>query len=754
MIVRFWGTRGSIPTPGAGTARYGGNTSCVEVRSDDGNLFIFDCGTGIRQLGLSLLGASPKPPRIHILIGHTHWDHIQGFPFFTPVFLPGTEINIYAPLGFQRSLEDAMSGQMQYSYFPVKLTDLSSRIHYTELDEGFFRIGKCLVETQYLNHTAPTIAYRVTEGATSVAYVTDHEPFWKSSGTQFQHPGDQRHVEFIRDADLVIHDAQYSEEEYQTKIGWGHSPIGYVMDVAVAAGVRRLALFHHDPTHDDEWVEGMEEGFREQLARRGSSMEAFAAAEGMELEIQGEGSRTALEGDSALKQRAIMGGRVLIISPNEGDFATIEHMLVEDGLILMPVSEADTALKRAAEFNPNLVILDSTSLEGTAAELTERLRTTTGQDNLPVVMLTDSVHAIGDDVSMETTDYLERPFSPPMLRSRVRAWLARTRAESSAPPFEPRVAEVDERPEPPRTEHAYVEALSKTNLFRHLDQTQLQNLVSSASEQVFPSGYEILREGEPGTNVFIILSGAVRVVEAVPEGPESMFLTEMGAGDLFGEIGFLRNAPRSATVVTLERTRCLVLAQKEFLETLEGSSALSIALLRVLAGRLADADRLLARYAPDPLTDLPRRRAFSELYQRLAAGARRRDSSVLLLLTDVQNLRGINDEYGYSVGDEVLKGMAEALMESSRTTDLIARYGSDEFVVLLIDAQASDCDIIIERLNEKLAQLVARKTLPVPVRYDVGIAVSAEAPEKVEPLLRMADDEIQKKKNEKSQAPG
>ena len=754
MIVHFWGTRGSIPTPGAGTARYGGNTSCVEVRSDDGNLFIFDCGTGIRQLGLSLLGALPKPPRIHILIGHTHWDHIQGFPFFAPVFLPGTEINIYAPLGFQKSLEGALSGQMQYSYFPVKLTDLASRIHYTELDEGFFRIGRCLVETQYLNHTAPTIAYRLTEGETSIAYVTDHEPFWKSSGTQFQHPGDQRHVEFIRDADLVIHDAQYSDEEYQTKIGWGHSPIGYVRDVAVAAGVRRLALFHHDPTHEDEWVEGMVQGFREELAQGGSSMEVFAAAEGLEIEIQGEGSSPELQGDSALKQRSILGGRVLVVSPNQGDFATIEQMLVEDGLILMPVSDADTALRRAAEFNPNVVIMDSASLGDNAAELAERLRTETGQDHLPVVMLTDSLHTIGDDASMETTDYLERPFSPPMLRSRVRAWLARTRSDAPVAKFEPDAAEVDERHKPRRTEHAYVEALSKTNLFQHLDASQLQNLVSSASEQVFPSGYEILREGESGTSVFIILSGAVRIVEAVHEGPESMFLTEMRAGDLFGEIGFLRSAPRSATVVTLERTRCLVLAQKEFLETLENSPTLSIALLRVLAGRLADADRLLVRYAPDPLTDLPRRRAFSELYQRLAAGARRRNSGVLLLMMDVRNLRGINDEYGYGVGDEVLKGMAEALTESSRSTDLIARYGSDEFVVLLIDAQASDCDIIIDRVNAKLAQLVARKTLPVPVRYDVGIAVSAEVPEKVEPLLRMADEAIQKKKKAKSQTAG
>ena len=340
-----------------------------------------------------------------------------------------------------------------------------------------------------------------------------------------------------------------------------------------------------------------------------------------------------------------------------------------------------------------------------------------------------------------------------MLRSRVRAWLARTRSDSPVAEVQPDATEVDDSPELQRTEQTYIEALSKTNLFRHLDLTQLQNLVSSASEQVFPSGYEVLREGEPGTSVFIILSGAVRIVEAVAEGPESMFLTEMRAGDLFGAIGFLRNGPRSATVVTLERTRCLVLAQKEFLETLDSSPTLSIALLRVLAGRLADANRLLARYALDPLTGLPRRRAFSELYQRLASGARRRSSGVLLLLMDVQNLREINDEYGYGVGDEVLKGMAEALMESSRTTDLIARYGSDEFVVLLIDAQASDCDVIIERVNAKLMQLVARKTLPVPVRYDVGIAVSAEAPEKVEPLLRVAEDDA-KKKNEKSQTAG
>src|ERR1700704_572624 len=169
MRVCFWGTRGSIPTPGQQTTIYGGNTSCVEIRTSDGTTIILDCGTGIRMLGLDMLGRV-GPHRTHLLIGHTHWDHIQGFPFFTPAFLPGSELNIYGAAAFQRSLEDSLSGQMQYSYFPVKLQDLASRIHYTELEEGFFRIGDILVETQYLNHTVPTIAYRITADGAAGAY--------------------------------------------------------------------------------------------------------------------------------------------------------------------------------------------------------------------------------------------------------------------------------------------------------------------------------------------------------------------------------------------------------------------------------------------------------------------------------------------------------------------------------------------------------------------------------------------------------
>ncbi len=133
----------------------------------------------------------------------------------------------------KRSLEDSLSGQMQYAYFPVKLQDLAGRIHYTELEEGFFRIGDVLVETQYLNHTAPTIAYRISSATTTIAYVTDHEPFWNVPDSTFRHPGDLRHIAFLRNADLVIHDSQYSYDEYKTKLGWGHSPINYAADIAI-----------------------------------------------------------------------------------------------------------------------------------------------------------------------------------------------------------------------------------------------------------------------------------------------------------------------------------------------------------------------------------------------------------------------------------------------------------------------------------------------------------------------------------------
>ena len=382
MHVRFWGTRGSIAAPGPATARYGGNTSCVEVRASDGTVIILDCGTGARELGLHLAQTLPRPMRLHLFIGHTHWDHIQGFPFFVPAFLPGSELNIYAPFGFQRGLEEAMAGQMEYSYFPVKMRDLRSRIHFTELDEGFFRVGNVLVETQFMNHTAPTVAYRMTGDGATVVYATDHEPFWNASGRVSQHPGDERHITFLRGANLVIHDAQYTGDEYRDKVGWGHSSIEYAVDVALAAGVERLVLFHHDPAHDDDMMETMEAMARSHVGRRGQALDVLAAREGMELSVVGSGLSPAVGEASALQHRQIAGGRVLVVSANEAECAEIEEILSDDGLILLRHSDMRAVLARGHELTPDIAIVDRELLDGDGDPTLVTLRDRLGRREL------------------------------------------------------------------------------------------------------------------------------------------------------------------------------------------------------------------------------------------------------------------------------------------------------------------------------------------------------------------------------------
>lgn len=428
MYVRFWGTRGSIATPGPQTSHYGGNTSCVEVRTDDGTLIILDCGTGARELGLHLLRSEARPLRLHLLIGHTHWDHIQGFPFFDPAFLPDTELNLYAPRDFQHSLEKALAGQMQYPYFPVKLADLPSLIRYTELEEGSFWVGNVLVETQYLNHTAPTIAYRLSSGGTTVAYVTDHEPFWNPADHVLQHPGDRRHIEFLKHADLIIHDAQYTHEEYRGKAGWGHSTIEYATDIALAAGAARLALFHHDPGHDDRTMKGIEEAAQARAAAHKGALEVFAAAEGRELQVHGRGATPAVAEASALQRRPIAGGRVMIVSADELQAASIARLLGEDELMLTRMPNKCMALAQAPTIAPDLVIINQRLPDGDGVPLIRSLRARLGRRNLPVILLTDGADREVSACNGLTaaTDYLANPISLPMLRTRVRAWLVRT----------------------------------------------------------------------------------------------------------------------------------------------------------------------------------------------------------------------------------------------------------------------------------------------------------------------------------------
>ncbi|HEY2382949.1 MAG TPA: diguanylate cyclase [Terriglobia bacterium] len=755
MHVRFWGTRGSIPTPGQRTAIYGGNTSCVEVRTKDGNTLVFDCGTGIRVLGLDMLRRA-GPHRIHLLIGHTHWDHIQGFPFFTPAFLPGTELNIYGAAAFQRSLEDSLSGQMQYSYFPVKLQDLASRIHYTELEEGFFRIGDILVETQYLNHTAPTIGYRISSDDATIAYITDHEPFWNSPGPVFHHPGDQRHIEFLKDVDLVIHDAQYTSEEYKTKVGWGHSPLDYVTDIAIAANVARLALFHHDPTHDDDTLKRIEESQRARAAAAGSKLDVFAGAEGLGFDVAGHGSGKTILEVSALDRRPIAGGRVMIVTGHQADVSALEQVLPDDGLVLTSAAGGKLALEAAASLPPDLVIINAKLRDGDGASFIQPLRNLLSRQDLPVILLTEGRDGTEALYSAESvaTDYLARPFSPPMLRTRVRAWLARTigTAGTTGIPVEVTIPSrspelLQRKTDDTEAGDSVPEIIGAMPLFAALSAGQRSWLLERAQDQTFPAGHIVIRQDDPGGTAYALLSGRVRVLESVPDSPVEMFLGELGSGEIFGELGVLRERPRSASVITLERTRVIAIPAPDFLKMLRESTEMSMALLRILAGRLYDADRLLARHAPDPLTGLPGRRAFHELYRRLTAGSKRRGSSVLLLVLDVLHLKDINDRFGYSVGDDVLRTVADSLVESSRSTDLVARYGGDEFSVLLIEAAAKDVAAVVKRVQQKLQQLALYRNLPLTVDCRIGYAVSDNPPETADDLLRLADEDMQGKRS-------
>lgn len=729
MQVRFWGTRGSIASPGPSTAHYGGNTSCVEVLTADGALFVLDCGTGARALGLDLARRG-GPLRVNLLIGHTHWDHIQGFPFFVPAFQPEVELNVYAPMGFQRGLEEALAGQMEYAYFPVKLRDLRSRLRFVELEEGFLRVGDARVETQYLNHTAPTLGYRITSGGATVAYVTDHEPFWAPHGRRLAHPGDEAHVAFLRGADLVIHDAQYCATEYADKVGWGHSTEEYAVDVALAAGVRRLALFHHDPGHDDAEVERLEQRARE---RAGTKMDVFAAAEGLTVGVEGAGEAPPVASISALNRRPIEGGRVLIVSPIDHEVAAIEELLAGDDLAVTAVPDLRAAVVRAPVVAPDVAIVDARLPDGNGTVLARELAEQVGHPNLPVLLLTESAEMPGDGVH----DWLAKPFSPPMLHARVRAWLSRALASSIRPaePWRGLLAASS-------GDHAAI--LGELALFRGLPDDTLQRLAQSASELSYPAGHVIVGEGEVDDRIFVVLSGRVRVVESMPDTLAEAVLGGLGPGEVFGELSALTERPRSATVIAIERTRCLALRQEAFEEVLASSPEAALRLLRMVARRLIEADRRLARFAPDTVTGLASRRAFLEQYRRFAAGGRRRKSGVVLVLFDVLHLRTINERFGYAAGDETLRAVADALRETTRSSDLVARFGVDEFAVLLVDAGPGEAGRLVPRVSEKLLELTARRGLAVPLQCRVGSAFREVPPENADELLAEVEEDMRR----------
>jgi len=292
MTVRFWGTRGSIASPGPKTLKYGGNTSCVEVRSN-GHILVFDAGTGIRELGMRLrkeFGA--KPFTLHLFISHTHWDHIQGFPFFLPAYDKQNKITIYGPAGHDKPFQKILRIQMDSEYFPVSLGDMSPEIHIAEMSNTL-KLAGVTVEPFFLNHPGMTLAYRVSDGKRSVVYATDNEPYrytlHSKSKKKQEDLGqflDEKFIEFLQDADLYIGEAQYTLDEYKQKLGWGHSPIESVAEWAVRANVKRLALFHHDPLHDDATVDKMVKHANSLIKNMRGRITCFGAREGMKVQIR------------------------------------------------------------------------------------------------------------------------------------------------------------------------------------------------------------------------------------------------------------------------------------------------------------------------------------------------------------------------------------------------------------------------------------------------------------------------------------
>lgn len=289
--------RGSIATPGAGTVFYGGNTSCVEVRSN-GELIVLDAGTGIRRLGLALVEEFDRRPIVlTILISHAHWDHIQGFPFFVPAYDAKNLIRILGYEGARHGLEITLTAQMESPYFPVSLEQMPGNITIEELRELEFSVGQVRVRAAPFNHPGGCIGYRLFTSGGSVAYLPDVEPHHRfersdpdvrpGSAPPLPAAGDEGAlVEFIRDADVLIMDSQYSAEEYKAHLGWGHSAVNDTVALAAKANVKRLFLFHHDPSHDDAAVSRLVETARELAVRQGSRLVVEAAREGLEVVLE------------------------------------------------------------------------------------------------------------------------------------------------------------------------------------------------------------------------------------------------------------------------------------------------------------------------------------------------------------------------------------------------------------------------------------------------------------------------------------
>ena len=291
MLVTFWGTRGSISTPGRTTEKYGGNTPCVTIENQ-GTRIILDAGTGIRNLGIELVreAVSRKQPlALHLFLSHTHWDHIQGLPFFQPAYLKDTKVTIYGSPKKERFLASVLKRQMDYEYFPVSMSALTADIRIHEMSEENIHLGPIMIDwEEQVFHPGGSVRYRFSAYGKKVVYATDVELdliFGRDNRTEEKEAAAREYLRFIHGVDLLIADGMFSEEEYPGKAGWGHASIPAVIEAAAKAEVKQLAVFHHDPQHSDKNLDELWVKYRSRYLLGPHKMDLFWAREGLTLAI-------------------------------------------------------------------------------------------------------------------------------------------------------------------------------------------------------------------------------------------------------------------------------------------------------------------------------------------------------------------------------------------------------------------------------------------------------------------------------------
>jgi ribonuclease BN (tRNA processing enzyme)/DNA-binding response OmpR family regulator len=380
------------------------------------------------------MSASAKGLRGHILISHTHWDHIQGIPFFAPLFVPGNEWDIYGPKGLGQSLREALAGQMQYTYFPVTLDQCGAKIRYHDLVEGTFDIDDIKVSTHYLNHPALTLGYRLEADGVAVVYASDHEPHSRMLATgQGEITGqDLGHAEFVNRADLLIHDAQFTAEEYPAKIGWGHSTVEYVVELSKYAEVKRVALTHHDPLRDDDAIDRLLASIRARLREKGSSLDVFAAVEGQVVEVAPSHGKSptcrAREFQAQMPiEPALAESSVLLGIVDTKMAAAFSKVIRTEGIHVEFFSDLDEARKLIAKDRPSLAILehDPPRIDGMETCRAIRQQDNDHEHQLPVVMVA-SQEDQASGAAAGVTDWLIKPFTAAYARTKIRAWALRT----------------------------------------------------------------------------------------------------------------------------------------------------------------------------------------------------------------------------------------------------------------------------------------------------------------------------------------